>query len=793
MPLFKPRSDKAADSAILRRTTANIVTARPVVKVRGGTGGIASILSSATTLVEAQLGKFREQYILIRDEETLVNYFNEIKKNKKFALDTETSGLDPLTDFVVGVCLYTPGQKGAYIPLNHVSYITGALAKNQVTAKRVAELLAEVNTPEYFIVMHNAKFDIRFCKNQLGVKMRCDWDTMIAANILDENEPHHLKGLHSKYCNNGNDYYKFENLFKGVPFQYIPIKTAYLYAARDPIITWELYEFQNKYLNATDPDLKTCYDAFINNEMPLIPVMVDVEDTGIKLDFDKQKELLEKYTCKLAESEKKTVEILKHFENKINAYRAAQLKEESDLPKEKRKLVRLDSPINLSSAKQVSALLYDILGLTNGRDGEDAKGTGEKLLLLVKEKLEGKKDADKNAIELVDSILDLRGIKKLLSTYVEKMPNAVNKNDGKVHCSFNQYGTVTGRMSSNEPNMQNIPARGESAEIRTMFTADEGSVLISCDYSQQEPRILAHVSGDEHLIEAYRSGKDLYAQMASLVFHKSYEECLEHFPDGSLNKEGKKLRGRMKAIVLGVMYSKEAPSIAEDLKISRAEAENLYETFFNRFPKVKKYIEGTQKFAKENGFVKTLWGRKRRLPDMTLPEYEISYAEAKMAESVDIMDFSGGPQEVAEVSASEKSRIIKELKSARGFTAKKMILKRWAEKGYKVADNTRKIMEASRQCVNSVIQGTAADMTKEASVICYNDPRLQKLGAKIVLWVHDETISMVPQEHAAEACKYISENMKKAAARLCVPMKCDCEVMQAWSGPTIQVETEEKK
>lgn len=785
--LFKPRTDKAADSAIIRKTAASSITARPTIKLRGGSGGLAGTISSASVLVEAQLGKFRDQYVLIRDEETLRAYFEEIKKNKKFALDTETSGLDPLTDMVVGVCLYTPGQKGAYIPLNHVSYITGAVAKNQINAGLMGQLLAEVNTPDYFIVMHNGKFDIRFCKNQLGVKMRCDWDTMLAANILDENEPHHLKGLHSKYCNNGNDYYKFESLFKGVPFQYIPIKTAYLYAARDPIITWELYEFQKQYLNPQSEELASCYDAFINNEMPLLPVMVDVEDTGIWLDLKRQKELLEKYTGKLAGAEEKTVEILKHFEDKISAYRAAQLKEESTTPKEKRKLVHLDNPINLASAKQVSALLYDILGLTNGRDGSDEKGTGEKLLVLIKEKCDGKKDIDQKAVELVDSILELRGIKKLLNTYIEKMPEVANKRDGKIHCSFNQYGTVTGRMSSNEPNMQNIPARGESAEIRTMFTANPGEVLVSCDYSQQEPRILAHISGDEHMITTYREGKDLYAQMAALVFHKKYEECLEHLPDGSLNKEGKKLRGRMKAIVLGVMYSKEAPSIAEDLKISREEAENLYNTFFTRFPKVKKYLDDTQNFARKNGYVKTLWGRKRHLPDMMLPEYEISYSEAKMAQDIDVMDFSGGVQEVQEVSTAERNRIIRELKSARGYVAKQFIIKRWADKGYKVVDNTRKIKDAERQCVNSVIQGTAADMTKQASVICFNDPRLKKLGAKIVLWVHDETISSVPFENAAEACKCISENMKKAAARLCVPMKCDCEVMQCWNGPTIEV------
>ena len=787
MPLFKPRTDKAADNLIIKRSAANVLTARPVIKIRGGSGGLADTINSATALVEAQLGKFRDQYTLIRDENALAAYFEAIKRNKKFALDTETGGLDTFNDVCAGVCLYTPGEKGAYIPLNHISYITGVKAQNQIDPKLMAQYLKEVNGPEYFIVMHNAKFDMRVTENQLGVKVHCDWDTMIAANILDENEPHHLKGLHSKYCNNGNDYYKFENLFKGVPFPLIPIKTAYLYAARDPIITWELYEFQKQYLNPQNAELASCYDAFINNEMPLVPIMAAVENEGIALDFDKQKELQNKYEAKLAAQEKRTTEILKHFADKIDAYRLAQAKEEASKPKEQRRLTRLDEPINLGSSKQVSVLLYDILELSNGRDGDDAKGTGEKLLKIAKQKAQNKKGIDPACVDLIDGILELRGIKKLLGTYIEKMPEIVNKKTGKIHCSFNQYGTVTGRMSSNDPNMQNIPARDESAEIRTMFTADPGKVLISCDYSQQEPRILAHVSGDEHLIQAYQQGKDLYAQMASMVFHKTYEQCSEHLPDGSINKEGKRLRGQMKAIVLGVMYSKEPPSIAEDLKISIDEAQNLYDTFFKRFPKVKKYLDDTQKFARENGYVKTLWGRKRRLPDMMLPEYEISYADGRMAENFDPMDFSGGEQKVTEVSSAEKARIIKELKSARGFKSKMFVLKRWADKGYKVVDNTRKIAEATRQCVNSVIQGSAADMTKAASVICYNDPRLRKIGAHIVLWVHDETISSAPEEYAAEACEYISENMKKAAARLCVPMKCDCEVMRAWNGPSVDV------
>lgn len=770
MLLFKPRTTRNNDKTALQKVAAPV--SRPVVKLRGGSGGLAETIAAANTLVEAQLGKFKDKYLLIRDEETLASYFEKIKKNKKFAIDTETSGLDPISDYIAGVCLYTPGEQGVYIPLNHISYITGQKSKNQIDNAVMAKYLAEVNTPDYFVVMHNAKFDIRFIKNQLGVKMRCDWDTMIAACILDENEPHHLKGLHSKYCNDGKDDYKFDALFKGVPFPLIPIKTAYLYAARDPIITWELYEFQKQYLNAENGELASCYDAFINNEMPLLPIMADVEDSGVALDMDTQKRLKAKYEAKLAEIEAKIKEVMEPLQGKISEYRTAQLKQGD------KKIVRLDDPINLTSPSQVAALLYDIVGIKPlKRGGKEDRGTGEPVLLKLDDKT-----------GLVNCILELRGVKKLLSTYIDKMPEVMNPKTGKIHCRFNQYGTVTGRMSSNDPNMQNIPARGESSEIRTMFVADPGCVFISCDYSQQEPRILAHVSGDEHLINAYKEGKDLYAQMASMAFHKTYEECLEHYADGSLNKEGKKLRGRMKAIVLGVMYSKEAPSIAEDLKISIDEAKNLYNTFFKSFPKVKKYLDDTQKFARENGYVKTIWGRKRRLPDMMLDPYEISYADGgAKAVDFDPLDFEEQANEVKDVPENTVKRIVRELQSARGFMGKKIVIDRWAEQGIKIVDNTRKIEEATRQCVNSVIQGSAADMTKRASILCYNDPRLQKLQARISLWVHDETISQVPEEYAKEACAYISENMRKAADILCVPMKCDCEVMRAWNGPSLNL------
>ena len=182
-----------------------------------------------------------------------------------------------------------------------------------------------------------------------------------------------------------------------------------------------------------------------------------------------------------------------------------------------------------------------------------------------------------NQIPELQLLLKYRELKKLLTTYITKMPEVVGK-DGKIHCNFNQMGTVTGRFSSSEPNMQNIPSHNK--DIRKMFRASKGNLLISCDYSQQEPRILAHLSQDERLIQSYRDGKDIYAQIASICFHKKYEDCKEFFPDGTVNKEGKRVRGIMKAIVLGIMYGKEPDSIAKDLGISKKDANETYNSFF---------------------------------------------------------------------------------------------------------------------------------------------------------------------------------------------------------------------
>lgn len=317
------------------------------------------------------------------------------------------------------------------------------------------------------------------------------------------------------------------------------------------------------------------------------------------------------------------------------------------------------------------------------------------------------------------------------------------------------------------------------------FTVKRNYVLISMDYSQQEPRILAHMSGDKGLIDAYLHGKDLYAYVGSLALNVPYEDCLEHFPDGSVNKEGKERRSKMKTIVLALLYGMSDTTLADELNISLQEAKDLMESFFKGFPKVKEFINKSQNFARENGYIKTNWGRKRRLPDIMLEPFEYEYVNGISNDFDPLSGFDNSEEEKQEVSQEIKdywnSKLLRANKKSRQF-----LIRQALSENIKITDNTSKIAQAERQIVNSIIQGSAGDMVKRASILCYNDTRLKERDCRIVIWVHDELICMCPMEFALDCSKYISENMKKAAEGLAVPMKTDAEITKVWYGEEIK-------
>ena len=446
-----PRATRQSDSAIVSKASKSRTVASTV---KGGGKGIYDRISTISAVVSTKLGKYADQYLLLRDEASVVDYFRAILENGSGAIDTETDSLDTILCTLAGVCLYTPGQKPAYIPMHHISYVTGVESANQVEDSVVRKCLQECEDAGVKWIMHHAKFDMRVLFNKLKVMVSCYWDTMLAAKCLNENESAALKDLHLKYCKTQDtESLTYEKLFEGIPFTQIPISIGYLYSAGDAIKTWELYEFQKQYLNRRN--LPGPFEVFRNIEMPLIPVVADMENTGITLDMEFAQQLSDKYNALLKEREAKFYEVLSMYSEEIEKYKAMN-------PNHK-----LSDPVSINSPTQIAIILYDILGLTSP-DPKKPRGTGEDILLALN-------------VPLSQAILDYRETAKLLSTYVDKLPSVVNPKTGRIHCSFNQYGAATGRFSSSDPNMQNIPSHNK--EIRRMFSAAKGYVLISCDFS----------------------------------------------------------------------------------------------------------------------------------------------------------------------------------------------------------------------------------------------------------------------------------------------------------------------
>ena len=375
---------------------------------------------------------------------------------------------------------------------------------------------------------------------------------------------------------------------------------------------------------------------------------------------------------------------------------------------------------------------------------------------------------------------------KLVSTYIDKLPNCVNPKDGRIHCSFNQYGADTGRFSSSDPNLQNIPSHNKA--IRKMFVASDGYVLMSSDYSQQEPKVMTQMCGDPKMIKAYQEGKDLYAEIAALSFNTTYENCLEFRPDGTTDADGKSRRSQAKSILLGVLYGRGVPSIAEQLGTTTKKAQAIKDSVFKGFPAIPKFEEDSLDMAYEKGYVTTLWGRKRRLPDLQLPEFEFRWKDGAPPDD-DLLDFEESLSEDMDKSYDVPDEIqakyVRRLRQAY-FGQKRKIFEEANKEGIWIVDNGGKIADAQRQCVNARIQGSAADMSKLAMILVGNDERLKELGFRLLIPVHDELIAECPEENVKECSKRFAELMSRAAmSRLTIPIKCDVELTHAWYGDPI--------
>lgn len=410
--------------------------------------------------VNKVLGRYKDFVKVIRDIDTLNKYIDKAVSIDYLSFDTETNNsLDPLTCKLMGLCMYIPNTKPVYVPLNHCVPGTEILLKDQISEDEIKKILKKLKDNNTKIVYHNGKFDIRVCYNTLGIYLPIWWDTMVAAQLLDENELARLKYQYKVHIDPTISTYDIEKLFTGLPYAWIDPDTFALYAAIDAYDTYKLQQYQEAIFNSED--MTKLYKLFMDVEMPIVSVTACMEDTGIKLDLDFLNKLDKKYSDGLSKSVNKLNEILEPYSAKINYYQS---------------LGKLDDPINYESSAQLATILYDILNIQPLVVDE---GHGNKSI---------KKSTDAATLKelktpFTEALLDYRHYSILIKTFTKPLPEMVSKVDGKIHANFNQMGKEennvrTGRFSSTNPNLQQIPSREKVMRMMFMGSEEHSSITV---------------------------------------------------------------------------------------------------------------------------------------------------------------------------------------------------------------------------------------------------------------------------------------------------------------------------
>ncbi|MDR1202867.1 MAG: DNA polymerase I [Tannerellaceae bacterium] len=503
----------------------------------------------------ADLSSTPHEYYTVDTEEKISQLSAFLSEQKKFAFDTETDGIDPLTANLVGMSFAVKENEAWYVPVP---------ADKDKATKIVSLLSYPLQNTEIQKIGQNIKFDILVLR-KYGIRVSGPlFDTMIAHYLLNPELRHGMDYLAETYLR-----YKtihIEELIgpRGkhqLSMRHVPINKITEYAAEDADVTLKLK-------NYFEPELKkqNIESLFYDIEMPLIYVLAEMEEVGVTLDTEALKQSSEVLTKELIRLEQEIHELA-------------------------------GVEFNINSAKQVGEILFEKLKIEDKakKTKTGSYSTSEDIL----EKLRSKHP-------IVSKLLEYRGVKKLLSTYIDALPELINPNTGKVHTSFNQTVTATGRLSSTNPNLQNIPIRDDMGrEIRKAFIPENKDCLFfSADYSQIELRIMAHLSGDEHMISAFRSGEDIHAATAAKIYGVN------------LNDVTTDMRRKAKTANFGIIYGISVFGLSERLNIPRAESKELIEGYFRTYPNVRDYMDKSIEEAKEKGFVETLFKRKRYLPDI---------------------------------------------------------------------------------------------------------------------------------------------------------------------------------
>lgn len=403
------------------------------------------------------LGVYKSNTLVIKTKEQLIEYIDKSIENNIIAIDTETNNsLDPITCKLMGPCIYTPGMKNAYIPLNHINYETGERLEWQLNEQDIYEQFSRLNGIE--IITHNGKFDYEVLKCTVGWEMPFTWDTMIGARILNENEKAGLKDQYITKIDPSIQHYSIDHLFENILYSQVPPEIFALYAATDPYMTYKLYQFQKDIFERDEN--KKLYDLFLNIEIPISFISAKMELTGICLDIDYCDRLRTKYHKELEKLNIEIDEELHKYDNTIAKWRLTseanyKPRKKSGEGFSKSKNEQLKNPPEVTSPTQLAIILYDILKVPVV-DKKNPRGTGEEIL-------------SKIDIPLCKLILEQRGLLKLINAFIDALPKKLSEKDNRLHSHFNQLGTDTGRFSSTDPNLQQIPSRNK--EIRMMFSA----------------------------------------------------------------------------------------------------------------------------------------------------------------------------------------------------------------------------------------------------------------------------------------------------------------------------------
>ncbi len=539
--------------------------------------GVKSALERKTENLKAG----NQTYLLIDSEQKLQGLLKDLKKVDALAFDTETDGTNPLIATLIGISLCYEADLAFYIPINKVP----------AALKSLKSILEDEKIKKYG---QNLKFDVEVLHRH-GIDVEgLAFDTMLAAYLLDPEGKIGLKTLAEKYL--GRKMISYEEVAgsgaKEKAFSQVDLKTATLYSCSDADVTFQLVDILKNELKKSDL-LKLLEEV----EVPLLNVLINMEETGIYVDAKKLQKLSGQTKVKL-----------KKIEEEI--------------------FILAGEKFNLNSPKQLSQILFTKLKIPPIKRTKTGFSTNAEVLEELAQNF-----------EIAQHLLSYRTLNKLLTTYIDVLPTLANEETGRIHTSFNQTITATGRLSSSKPNLQNIPARGEIAEeIRAAFVPQKkGDVILAADYSQIELRILAHLSQDQSLGQAFRENKDIHQATADEL--------------GISRKAAK-------AVNFGIVYGISDFGLAKQLGIKRTEAKEYIDRYFEKHTGVKKFIDETIKFARENGYVKTMLGRKRNMLDINSPNLNQRLFSERTAINTPVQGSAADMIKIAMINIHKNSSLI---------------------------------------------------------------------------------------------------------------------------------------